>query len=101
MKIELRHGTGLILFDFTETLNVSSMMRYRDFTAIYFTSRNCVLQINGEICHKSFCILSNDELHDVNMVHEIQRLVIENLNAELTLILTLNIPIPDKVKKLS
>ena len=37
----------------------------------------------GEICHKPFCILTDDTLHDVNMAHEIQRLVIGNLNAEL------------------
>ena len=35
----------------------------------------------GENCHKSFCILPDDRFHDVSMVHETQRLVIEKLKA--------------------
>ena len=45
----------------------------------------------GEICHKSFCILSAEMFHDVNMIHEIQRLVIAKLAAELAHISSLKL----------
>ena len=45
---------------------------------MYFTPPSCLLQIQWRD------LLSDHMLNDVNMIHEIQRLVIENLKAELS-----------------
>ena len=45
---------------------------------MYFTPPSCLLQIQWRD------LLSDHMFNDVNMIHEIQRLVIENLKAELS-----------------
>ena len=86
-KIELKHDTALILLALAEKFKFVAQDEVQGF---HSTNLQCTLhhifvyyKFNGEIYHKSLCILSYDTLHDVNMIQEIRRLVIENLKYEL------------------
>ena len=85
-EIELRNNTALILLDLAEKFK---FIVQDEVQAFHWTNLQCTLdpivvyyRFNGEICCNLFSILS-DTLHDVNMIHEIRRLVTENLEIEL------------------
>ena len=85
-KIELKHDTALKLLDLAEKFKFVIQDEVKGF---HWTNLQCTLHLvvvyykfNGEICHKLFCILSDDMMHDVNMIHEIRRLVIGNFKAQ-------------------